>query len=300
MVKQTTLVLFLLILITVIQLITLYFVNRPLTAEPYVLPKLIWIYWDTEELPPLITKIKRYNAPNLEGWTVIYLNNNTLSDYVPASAYPKNYDTLILPAHKSDWLRLFLLSTYGGCWMDAGIIINTPQAMQDLYTESLISRADLTCFRTGPHTFVHRSGRVLPKAIDNWCIMAPKESMMIKLWLEQFEKAIEMGFLQYKKAVMAKGVDISAIHFDNLEDTYLTQHITIEAVVQNPALKIPPMVIKVAEDSMTKLQAEYEYNADRLAQRMNNDPNVKKLPYIKLTRMCRKADLTRFFENIKN
>lgn len=299
MVKQTTLVLFLLILITVVQLITLYFINRPLITEPYVLPKLIWVYWDTEELPPIIDKIKRYNAPSLGDWTVIYLNNTTLSDYVPATAYPKKYDTIRVAA-KSDWLRLYLLSTYGGCWMDAGIIVNTPQAMNDLYNESLISRADLTCFRTGPHTFVHRTGRVLPKVIDSWCIMAPKESTMIKLWLEQFEKAIDMGFLPYKKAAMANGIDISAIHFDNLEDTYLTVHITIQAVVQNPALKIPPMVIRIAEDSMAKLQTECKYDAKCLGERMNNDPNVKKLPYIKLTRMCRKADLTRFFESRKN
>jgi len=292
MAKSYVLILILLTLIAILQLTTLYMINRPVVA--YSLPKLIWVYWDTSERPPIIEKIKQYNSTNLLGWTIIYLDNNRLSTYIPNEAYPPKYETIGVAA-KSDWMRLYLLSVYGGCWLDAGIVLNTPAAMQDLYNESLMTQADLTCFQTRPLTFVHRTGRILPKLIDSWCIMAPLRSTMIRLWRQEFERAIDMGFLAYKQAAIRRGVDISAIHFDGPEDTYLTVHITIQAVVQNPTLRLPPILIKQSSESMFKIQDECKGDIKCFADRFNNDPNVKKLPYIKLSRHERKVDLNGFF-----
>ena len=277
--------------IFIIQTIILLILRRPQPA-PYVLPKLIWIYWDSPELPRVIEQVRQYNAVNLADWTTIYLNQSMLSTYV--TAYPEGYADLSV-AHKSDWLRLYLLSTYGGCWLDAGIIVNTPAAMNDLYNESLLVQSDLTCFQTGSATFAHRSGRVLPKLIDNWCIMAPKNSLLIKLWRSEFERAIRAGFLNYKRAAVKRGVDISAIHFEGPDDVYLTQHITIQSVIQDPMVQIPPMVVKYSKTSMFKLHTDCKWDSKCVAERLNNDTNVRRIPYIKLTRHDRKMNLDRFF-----
>ena len=294
MAKPFSLAIILLALITILQLTTLYLINRS-PASPYILPKLMWVYWDTPDRPSIIEKIKRHNSTSLIGWTVIYLDNTMLSTYIPKEAYPQNFDA-IGAAAKSDWIRLYLLSTYGGCWMDAAIVVNTPDAMLDLYNESLMSEADLICFQTGPQTFVHRTGRILPKLIDSWCIMAPLRSRLVKLWREEFERAIDMGFLAYKQETLRRGIDLSAIYFDSPEDTYLTVHIAIQAVVQNPSLNLPILLIKQSSESMFRIQEECKGDLKCFADRFNNDPIAKSLPYIKLSRYERKRDIDGFFK----
>ena len=283
-----------LLLIAVLQLATIYMIKSQPRAQ-YVLPKVLWFYWDRPQLPSLIAKIKAYNAPKFAGWQVIYLNETLLPTYVPDYAYPPNYEGL-RPAHKADWLRLYLLSVYGGCWMDASILVNSPTAMGDLYNESLLVQSDLTCFQIDDGTFIHRTGRVLPKVIENWFIMAPKNSKLISLWRQEFENAIKMGFLKYRQSMSARSIDISAINFENAEDVYLTQHIAIQAVVQNPTLEAPPMVIKKSQESMLKLHQECKWISKCIADHLNSDPAAKRLPYIKLTRHDREENLDRFFD----
>ena len=103
-----------------------------LQISTYSLPKVIWQFWDKEEPPPIIRMIKENNMKKLTGWKFNYLNEKTIGQYISPFDYPTNYDELS-PAHKADWIRVFLLKTYGGVWMDASIIINDPKAIDALY-----------------------------------------------------------------------------------------------------------------------------------------------------------------------
>ena len=257
-------------------------------------PKIIWVYWDSEELPPLIERIKTYNRGALKGWSVRFLNRQSLATYISADAFPAGYNALSVQ-HQSDWIRLYLLSRYGGCWLDAAIVLNDPEAMNRMWSESVARRSVFTGFATGPKTYVHPSGVRMPLVVDNWCIMAPPGSEVIRRWFREYEEAIRVGFLNYKRGAIRDGVDISAIRFkEGANDVYLTQHICLQKVFQKDLLALPSMLLLHSKDSMFKLQIDCKWN-EECFRRAFLSPEAKRLPYIKLIGANRDTSLLGYF-----
>lgn len=257
-------------------------------------PKIVWIFWDSETLPKIIQNIKEYNRDKLKGWDLRFLNLQTVKKYIPDTAYPNNYDDLV-PANKSDWMRLYLLNKYGGCWLDAGIILNDPRILNSIYNQSVETSSDLTVFKTSSQNFRHISGVELPLLIDSWFILAPTGSHLVKAWLDEITYAIELGLLEYKRQVIEDGTDLSKIYFKSETDTYLTVHICIQHVLQKKLQSIPRMLILNSKDSMFKIQDKCKWDDTCIADKLNNDPDSKKLPYIKLISKNRTMNLDKFF-----
>jgi len=288
-----------LILVSIIILLTgaLAYVNTGLV--PYVLPKTIWMYWDTVDLPPLIQRIRTNNIGKLAGWQINYLNQTNIKDYISAAEYPKKFDTLI-SQHKADWIRLALLSKYGGTWIDAAIIINDAFALDRLYYNSLVIKSQFTGFSFKNYETNSQSNKGLGLYIENWFIMAPINSIVIKLWLNQFERAIHMGFLLYKKYLDRKMVDTSKIYDkDKPEDVYLTQHACLQFVMQKQLeMPLPPMIILPAENDMLKIRYNCDYDDACTMNTLKDKPDVARaLPYIKLVKGERNTniDISNYF-----
>jgi hypothetical protein len=272
---------------------TTYTIN---TIQQLKYPKILWIYWDSDKLPDTIQQIKDYNRSRLIGWDVRFLNKNTLKKYIPEHAYNPKYNNLV-SANKSDWIRLYIIYHYGGCWMDAGIIVNKGEALDSIYEQSVSKGVELTVFKNVKpgSTFKHSSGIELPLVIDSWFILAPKQSDIVKLWLNEFDKAIEIGFLNYKRALIKGGTDISKIYSANPDDTYLMVHMCIQHVLQKKAPVLPLIMMLDAKTSMLKLQNDCKWDDKCLADKLNNDPDSKRLPFIKLTSANRTHSIDKFF-----
>lgn len=86
----------------------------------------IWQLWLQGEnnAPEIVNRclasIKKYSDKQ-----IILLDNNNLSRYVDIPNYiKKKYENNeILAAHYSDYIRLCILSKYGGCWIDATVLL---------------------------------------------------------------------------------------------------------------------------------------------------------------------------------
>jgi len=282
------------VLVCIILLGTVAWYNWPSNNG---LTKTIWLYWDTPVMPTLLEKMKVYNQDKLRGWAVNYLNANTIHFYIPLWAYPSKYSELI-PAHKADWIRLYLLYNYGGCWLDSSIILNKPEALAEIYDRSAQVGSQLTVFQTEKNNkvFKHPSGADIPLVIDNWFIMAPKTSIIIKLWLEEFTRAIGMGFLAYKHMAINTGTDISSIHSSGPEDVYLTQHICIQYVLQVRTIlePLPPMLFLNSYDSMLRTSRECKFVSKCIQDKINKDYETQQLPYIKIISYNRDIDISNF------
>ena len=285
------------ITILILLLLILFFSQESYkpSKSPKLYKKLLWLYWDTNPMPPILEKIKKYNHQKLLGWDVHYLHCDNLKNYIHEKDFPKRYSHLN-KAHQSDWIRLFLLYQYGGCWLDVGIIINQSQALDDIYQQSLTGHYDISLFQSQVEkkTWTHFSGTKIPLVIDNWFILAPQNSVCISLWLKEVNKAMEIGFYNYKKHVLNMGTNISFIHFTNEKDTYLTQHVCIQHILQS-IKKIPKILFFDSYDSMFRLQQICNHQAQCMQHKFDHDQDLKKLPFIKLTSANRKnLDLSRF------
>jgi len=270
-----------------------------LTHADNSIPKIIWTFWDTEELPDLINNIKKNNIKKLLDWNYIFVTNNNIHTYIPKNIFPKNYESL-QASFKSDWIRLFLLKTYGGCWIDASIIINDQETLNVLYNQSVQKRSQLTCFILDP-TKIYKKLNI-PLSIESWFIIAPKNGSVINTWFNEFNKAVEIGFLNYKKNIIKEGIDISGIGLGYPTDeneVYLTVFACLNKVLQKSINPLPPLIFKNANDTMMKLHSQCKFDNKCVMNKFNNEKeNVKNIPYIKLVGADRHTgiDISEYFK----
>lgn len=259
-------------------------------AKTYILPKIIWSYWNDRNIPKDVKQILDHRKRILDTYEHIVLHEDTVWEYID-DAPPPNFDTLG-HAHKADWIRLVLLKKYGGCWMDASIIINSKEAMDGLFSVAREKRVDLSAFYLDMRTF----NRQPHTYIENWFIIAPQQSPLIQKWLNEYEHAIRIGFDDYKQQVHERIPDY------NRFSTYLTQHVCLQVVLQNSWM-MPNIYLSKAEDSMFKIHSTCWKYKDKAGECIMNKIHTDKtipgtVPFIKLTNGERKTgiDISSYFE----
>lgn len=103
-----------------------FLLNDAIRNENVKLNHTIWMYWKQgmENAPMLVRKCYesvRGNKP--QDFELILLTDKTLSGYIelPDYIWDKYEKGYITTTHLSDIIRMELLYTYGGCWIDATV-----------------------------------------------------------------------------------------------------------------------------------------------------------------------------------
>jgi hypothetical protein len=241
---------------------------------PYTLPKIVWTHWDSEDVPEHVKKTIDRMRKMLPDWQVNFITTDQYLSSINQEEIPAGFQNLRVE-HQADWIRLKLLHQYGGCWIDSGIILN--QSINNLYRDCASQKADLLVFKI----LGTQSNPLYPIA-ENWFILAPPKSPMIALWLEEYERAIQMGFKRYKNRMKEDGVDLQKL-MTKPEDVYLTQHGCYQKVIQQ---RMPPnakVVYHVAEDTMFKIHAnDCKWDKQCIWTTLKDVEYCKTIPYIKL------------------
>jgi hypothetical protein len=273
--------------------------TRKQRGGSYHIAKIIWGYWDNPNIPPAMMRFFDRRKSILTGWEHRILNKDNLHEFIDLSTFPKKFGSLATP-HQADWIRLAVLEKHGGCWMDAAIFVNKADALEDLYKESVATKAEMAAFYCE-----HMAKGKGPEAyIENWFIMAPMHSKLITEWKREFEHAIDIGFKHYKKEVF-NHMDAEQIYpkpDDTLDNyhwrTYLTMHACILMVLRRYK---PNMILKRAEDSMYKIHADlckWEEKCSVVEKIQQNMALVKEIPYFKISsrEILNGADFSAYFE----
>lgn len=244
------------------------------TRKPYDLPKIVWTHWDSENPPEQVMKTIDRMRKMLPDWQVNFITTDKYLSSINQEEIPTGLQTLRVE-HQADWIRLKLLKQYGGCWIDSGIILN--QSINSLYRDCVSSKADLLVFKIlGTQT-----NPKYPIA-ENWFIMAPPQSPMITVWLEEYERAIKLGFKRYKDRMKAEGVDLQNL-MKRPEDVYLTQHACYQKVIQQRMPLGSKVVYHTAEETMFKIHAnDCKWDKQCIWKRLKDVEYCRTIPYIKL------------------
>lgn len=263
--------------------------------QEYMLPKLVWTHWDTNRPPKIIRDILENREKAMKGWELIFITDDTMYEYVDKKDIPQGYYNLSAP-HRADWIRLYVLHKYGGVWMDAGIIVNDVKAMDLIYEETKISKSEYTGFY--PNDGINSKG--YPSYIDNWFIMSPIRSGIIHEWLKEYERAIKLGFVEYKRSLKGSGTEFSEYDLNKPNDVYLTAQACLQYVLQKRE-KRPNIILKHARNTMMKIHADcsLKYNGVSHTRCIQDtilyDPNSKNIPFIKLRKDDRNFDISSYF-----
>ena len=119
--------------------------------EPAGSGKNIWVCWlqgeaHMPEVVKLCIRSLRKNAP--EGVSVVVLTGENIGSYVtfPDYVYHNLKSGKLTLTHFSDLLRMKLLSTYGGLWVDSTVFVSAPIPRQyldaELYSIQIWGKAD--------------------------------------------------------------------------------------------------------------------------------------------------------------
>ena len=298
-------ILLLVVLITISILITLLYSTESMQNisfdDTYILPKIIWKYWEERDMSILVNdktpkKIVKINDNLIKqsessGWEVRMLTPKTIFNYIDESHLPKKFYDLSIQ-HKADYFRMYLLEKYGGLWMDSSIIVNDFSKIEELHKRSISVKSQLTVFKK---RYEWEEDAKYP-VIENWFIMAPKNSPILVLWFNEYKKAIKIGFEKYRKTLEDDNVNLQGIY-----STYHTQHLCIQKILQKDLDTNPPIIIETADKSMLLLEASCELNTECIDKKIEDKEFLKSIPYIKLNgRLRDKINLNDYFESFSN
>jgi hypothetical protein len=227
--------------------------------DEYVLPKVIYAFWDNYEENKMIqSHIKNWeNKLTKRNWKIIMLNRSNITKYVDKKFLDKFASGTIDSTRFADFLRVHLLKNNGGVWMDASIIIFDGQLLDDMYYDMIDNKYD-ACF------YEYTENTLLPEQphIDNWFIMAPKNSKIITDLYSEFEKAYDMDFLKYKEDIIIPSGILLDKTIGYEDSTYLLQHAIFHYLFKQG--KVYNIKLYNASDSMYKLQTLFGWDHDAI------------------------------------
>ena len=232
------------------------------------IPKLIWSFWDSENLPPIVQKCKdswkKYNPD----YDIHIINKENIHNYVS-----KEFDIFSMPHNKNsiarstDFLRLYLLYNYGGFWLDASIFLN----------ESLNTFVKQKCDIAGFYLDGFTSNSDYP-IIESWFIGSSCKNLIIKLWLDCFLILNNFHNVEdYIKWIRSNEVDLQKI--DNPE--YLSIHSAAQLLFQK--ILTPKQIndyffLLKAEDGPYLYLTSVNWNSEKA---FDNTDNLR-MPIVKL------------------
>jgi hypothetical protein len=186
----------------------------------YILPKVVYCYWNNEN--KLVDAfVNTWRRKLSSDWKIILINDNNINQYVSLD-FIKKYSYLE-KFRFADFLRLELLKNNGGVWLDATSVIFNGKFLNDYYNEMIKGKFDVCLYE-----FKSRTIYETQPYLENWFIIAPKNSLFINDLYTEFEKSRLHNFIDYKNNILIpSGIDLTnTLGWDN-KKTYLMQHAII-------------------------------------------------------------------------
>ena len=90
--------------------------------------RIIWQYWAQgyDSVPEVVSKFLKSFDKFAKDYIIIRLTDENLADYIDLPPFVKEKRGMYSRAFFSDLLRLILLKTYGGIWLDATVLLTGP------------------------------------------------------------------------------------------------------------------------------------------------------------------------------
>jgi hypothetical protein len=185
------------------------------------IPKIIWTYWDSPELPEFIDKtITKWRELN-PGWTIHVLHPENVAEFIPEVDI-FSFKFADTKPRQSDFVRLHVLAKYGGVWSDASIVPRSSfQWVLDARNKSGVEfisyyRKSATKNQDWP-------------VIESWFFACIPGCRFVEQWRD------ELGVMNtldkeadYQQNVKDRGVDIQDIPQPDYLNVYLSAQVVLQ------------------------------------------------------------------------
>ena len=180
------------------------------------IPKLIWTYWDSEQLPPIIEKFRYQWQKHCPDYTITVLSPSNLGEYIKENVLSLPMSTT--PQRTSDFVRLHVLAEHGGVWLDASLLLTTSlDWIHEFHTDVVVYSID------------HITTTTKYPVLENWFIACVAHCDFIEKWKKEFMSINSFDTPEsYLANVEERGVNLSSIFCT----PYLSMHVAAQYVLQ--------------------------------------------------------------------
>lgn len=244
-------------------------------AKSSAIPSVIWTYWEHKTLPKIIQVCidswRRHNP----GYKVVIITKENVQTYWP------EYDPTVLkhndsPARFSDFVRLNVLASHGGIWMDASIFCT--KSLNWLHAHH----------NRGQHEFIGyfmQSFTTNPKfpVIESWFFACIPNSTIVNMWRTELMRINEYDAVSdYIHDVRKNGVDTQNIPSSLL--SYLAIHVAAQSVLQKQLNNNVQKHVKVfkAEDGPFRYLSQNGWESQRSFSAMCEDEDLLSNGFFKM------------------
>lgn len=227
-----------------------------------MIPKVLYCYWNkklTQFLKECINSWKIHNPD----YKIIIINDKNVKQYSDIKRY-KNVDSV---QRFSDYLRLDILSKYGGIWCDISTFMTAPLNFvneNQKYEIVGFSYPDNSCNNT----------------LENWFIACQKNSLIIKKWKDKFFQIDNW----YKFNNDTKNINIECVHNLTNSGGYLSMHLCFNLLIYENPEYLDKIKLFKSTDGPFKIHASQnwkEYNIAKEFIKLKDQNNLPK-PFVKL------------------
>ena len=249
------------------------------------IPRVAWTFWaDGAAIPDLVKRcVFRFQELN-PAWSVRAVTLASLPSLLrPGERPPPRFRTMAA-AQKSDWVRLYLLSRYGGVWLDASVILLRP-------LDGLVQRkaADFVGYYMAGW-----NSRPDVRVVESWFLAAPPGSPFLRDWFDEFDAAARKfaDTDAYLAHVLPK---LDLAKFPPQYMAYLVVHVAAQAVLQAGGEGRYDLALSKAQDGPFYVASKLvHWNDALLADYLCAETETPRhVPFVKLTGKMRGALLAR-------
>ena len=222
-------------------------------------PKIIWTYWHSDDLPEIINKSIenwKHHSPNYE---VRVVTPSNLKVHLPEKDFSTFWPDDFVQ-RRVDLIRLYLISKYGGIWSDASI------AVKKNHDEIIGQGYDFM----GYYREAFTKNPKLP-VIENWFFAAPPGSEFVTKWRDELARSSQFSTIQeYLHDLEAKGVDFQGMSWENAE--YMTPYLSAQYVLMTAGVQ--HMKLDKSDDGPFKHSSGANWNPEKAMKWLCDSRNI--------------------------
>jgi len=200
--------------------------TAPLALKPPPsLPLIIWTYWNSAQLPPLVQKCIASWQRHHPQHSIRILAPDSLALYMDTGSLRVPWNDS--PAREADIVRLHILAAHGGIWADATVYVHEPFPFL-----GLDKSVDFGGYYLG--TVLGGGGHTFP-AVESWCFATLPGGAFITAWRDAFMHAGGDGPIAGRaNAIMDAGIALGRV--ESMRE-YLFIYVAAQYVFQR---RLPP------------------------------------------------------------
>jgi hypothetical protein len=139
------------------------------TVKKSKIPSVIYSYWNTKTLPVSVLSCIRSWKKHNPTYKIHVFNSESIQHLpIVSFRHAKTQQQI------ADFLRLYLLSEYGGIWLDASVYLN--QSLDWVHSYQVHTQCEYVGYKIKPDT----------NLIENWFMACVPKSTFISDWKHQF------------------------------------------------------------------------------------------------------------------